>query len=900
MAKSYLIVFFQSIMADFFECFVQRIQIILIFNVCRVVSLNFFKFGYFPQNKKKNVEDREGEKINKQHNLFLQNQLATEVREERHSSNNHLTTNKKQTKSKHKDHKNKQTQHKIKTINFRCKQTNKQTQTKQKQINKNKQIKINNTSHTMRYHKNNKDDISTPSIQKDQILPNPIISKALSFHVVAIFQSWDKRKLNLPFFLNQKKKTNKHRNCGKAAVDQTVNDQVDHNGRNPPKCQNQVKRAIEKAKAKVRAKVRVRVKVVLAAIQRQNPKAKANQKSIKASQKTWAFRIFVCLEKKKNNGQENEDKEMFVFATTEVGDSSYANALRGASVPTYSIFVKNLTRSCTDEELLQLFAKYGSVYSAKVIRKKNNPTNKCFGFVNFTSKTAQKQALRDSGSSDLVLHGNLIECALSANTTVVYIGNLSRDSTISDIRYHIRKCGGPYMALHLRNGHAFVVYESYYRAEKAIDHLNGTTLGGCKLWVNIASEAKSKVIKQLMNGETEHANARSLFIGNLNHDITEEDLKDRFGKYGKVTDVRIPKIRPTGKSRGFAFIEFGNSGDAELAIRGEQGKKLLGQVCNMYLHSCIWYIWHICYIDINALYAYVSIYIIIATTLDSRMDISWCRDDPHVQMSDSYLDGSRPHARGVNPGLDYGSTVHVGELPPPYVMPLNQFPPYTPEVHSTRPGQNYPRMLKSFPLMEVPGKPGQYVHLVPAGYVAGRDGASSSLSPYTFPAPVFPVKHDLDTEFHNTSRKKDKHRHEKSKNHKQKHSKKSSHRKSNKHHSRNRSHSHSRSRDHSRSKSDESSSTGSSKSNKKSDTKTKEKKDREHEREKEKDREIKKHNKQKERGKRKEKNIETDKETNKKYRDNSIQHQNGEGDAENHQPNVIKPKRERSYSCSSD
>ena len=47
-----------------------------------------------------------------------------------------------------------------------------------------------------------------------------------------------------------------------------------------------------------------------------------------------------------------------------------------------------------------------------------------------------------------------------------------------------------------------------------------------------------------------------IYVGNLDYSITEDSLSNFFSKYGVVTDVKIPRDRHSGKSKGFAFVEF--------------------------------------------------------------------------------------------------------------------------------------------------------------------------------------------------------------------------------------------------------------------------------------------------------------------------------------------------------
>ena len=56
-----------------------------------------------------------------------------------------------------------------------------------------------------------------------------------------------------------------------------------------------------------------------------------------------------------------------------------------------------------------------------------------------------------------------------------------------------------------------------------------------------------------------------LFVGNLSFQTGENDLQDYFAQAGAVTSVNLMLDKMTGRSRGFAFVEFGSEADAQKA-----------------------------------------------------------------------------------------------------------------------------------------------------------------------------------------------------------------------------------------------------------------------------------------------------------------------------------------------
>ena len=78
-----------------------------------------------------------------------------------------------------------------------------------------------------------------------------------------------------------------------------------------------------------------------------------------------------------------------------------------------------------------------------------------------------------------------------------------------------------------------------------------------------------------MNQQTQ-----KLYVGNLNFEATEDQVRELFGSYGQVEEVKIIMDRFSGRSRGFAFVRMGSSdaaAQAKEALSGQpfQGKALV-------------------------------------------------------------------------------------------------------------------------------------------------------------------------------------------------------------------------------------------------------------------------------------------------------------------------------------
>lgn len=69
----------------------------------------------------------------------------------------------------------------------------------------------------------------------------------------------------------------------------------------------------------------------------------------------------------------------------------------------------------------------------------------------------------------------------------------------------------------------------------------------------------------------------SIYVGNLNYEVTQEDLNEVFGEYGTVKRVYLPTDRETGRKRGFGFVEMETDEQETEAISTLDGAEWMGR-----------------------------------------------------------------------------------------------------------------------------------------------------------------------------------------------------------------------------------------------------------------------------------------------------------------------------------
>lgn len=123
------------------------------------------------------------------------------------------------------------------------------------------------------------------------------------------------------------------------------------------------------------------------------------------------------------------------------------------------------------------------------------------------------------------------------------------------IKTKISRNGTPY-------AYAFIKFEKYEDAVKAINDLNYTKLDNVPIRLTLADKETKSIVR---------SNQGNLFIKNLDPDIEVSQLHDAFANFGEIISCKIPSdlvVKGDEKkyvSRGYGYVQFRNPEDAKQA-----------------------------------------------------------------------------------------------------------------------------------------------------------------------------------------------------------------------------------------------------------------------------------------------------------------------------------------------
>ncbi|KAF7810917.1 polyadenylate-binding protein RBP47 [Senna tora] len=250
------------------------------------------------------------------------------------------------------------------------------------------------------------------------------------------------------------------------------------------------------------------------------------------------------------------------------------------------------------------------VCSAKVIRNKQTGQSEGYGFVEFYSRATAEKVLQSYNgttmpNTDQPFRLNWATFSSgdrrsdSSSDLSIFVGDLAVDVTDAMLqetfasRYSSVK--GAKVVFDSNSGrskgYGFVRFADENERSRAMTEMNGVYCSSRPMRIGVATPKKSYGHQQQYssqaNGHSANGamaqgpqsegnfNNTTIFVGGLDSDVSDEDLRQPFLQYGEVVSVKIPL------GKGCGFVQFANRKNAEDAIQALNGTVIGNQTVRL-------------------------------------------------------------------------------------------------------------------------------------------------------------------------------------------------------------------------------------------------------------------------------------------------------------------------------
>ncbi|KAI4339849.1 hypothetical protein MLD38_024744 [Melastoma candidum] len=264
-----------------------------------------------------------------------------------------------------------------------------------------------------------------------------------------------------------------------------------------------------------------------------------------------------------------------------------------------TIWVGDLHHWMDENYLHSCFASSGEIASIKVIRNKHTGLSEGYGFVEFFSHAMAEKVLQNYAGTAMPNADQPFRLNWASFSTVdkhpengsdlsIFVGDLAADVTDSLLhetfasKYPSVKAAKVVFDVNTgrSKGYGFVRFGDDSERSQAMTEMNGAYCLSRPMRIGAATPRKTSLYPQQYSPQGSYLTNRyparglqsdgestntTIFVGGLDPNVSDDDLRQPFSQYGEIVSVKIPA------NKGCGFIQFANRSDAEEALEKLNG-----------------------------------------------------------------------------------------------------------------------------------------------------------------------------------------------------------------------------------------------------------------------------------------------------------------------------------------
>ena len=265
------------------------------------------------------------------------------------------------------------------------------------------------------------------------------------------------------------------------------------------------------------------------------------------------------------------------------------------------IIVKNLPKKITEEELKKHFSQKGSITDVKIMHKEDGRSRN-FCFIGFKTEQSAKEAVKYFNQTYLKTMKITVEIAkLQGDPSLKKKGKFSKNKKekndennndnkdneeietkeskikkILDLSKKTKNADKFDEALKNQNKDDEKEKDNNDKEdEKEKDKKDNSDKNEDNKNNNEIKEDKETKINSLINQK--NLDPKRLYLRNIPFEITEDDIRQKFEKYGQINEIHIPINYKTNQSFGYAYISYETVESTIMAINKMDGEYFMGR-----------------------------------------------------------------------------------------------------------------------------------------------------------------------------------------------------------------------------------------------------------------------------------------------------------------------------------